>query len=105
MPTKADIIKLAEESLEFVSKTSARIVADYQSHLRGETTWIKDSMEEQMGEVAKLIDLLLAPLLLHLKEHINHMPMDTYVYLAESINKILETQEALIEIITTRRNK
>lgn len=103
MPTKAEITKLAEEALEFVSKTSARIVADYQEYIRGETVWIKDSMEEQVGEVAKIIDLLISPLLIHMKEHINHMPMDTYVYLSESINKILETQEALIEIMTRRK--
>lgn len=103
MPTKSDIMKLADQSYQFVHDTSARMIADYQSYLKGETTWIKDSMEEQMGEVAKLIDLLLAPLLIHMKEHITHMPMDTYVYLSESINKILETQEALIEIITRRK--
>lgn len=103
MPTKSDITKLAGESLEYISKTSARMVADYQEYLRGETVWIKDSMEEQMGEIAKVIDLLIAPLLIHLKERIDHMPMDTYVYLSESINTILETQEALIEIITRRR--
>lgn len=105
MPTKADITTLANESVEFVSRTSARLVADYQAHLRGETDWMRDSVKEQMGEIAKVIDLLTAPLLLHLKEHISHMPMDTYVYLSESINKILETQEALIEIITRRNTK
>lgn len=102
MPTKADITKLAESSLEFISNTSARLVADYLEYLKGETVWIKQSMKEQIGEVAKVIDLLISPLQIHLKEHINHMPMDTYVYLSESINKILEIQETLIEIITRR---
>lgn len=105
MPTKADILNLAEASLEFVTTSSARIIADYQAHLRGDTSWVMDSMKEQIGEIAKVIDLLAAPLLIHMKEHINHMPMDTYAYLSESINNILETQEALIEILTRRNTK
>lgn len=104
MPTKADITKLADASVEFISTTSARLIADYQAHIRGETEWVKDSVKEQIGEIAKVIDLLITPFMLYLKEHIDHMPMDTYAYLAESVNNILETQEALIEILT-RRNK
>lgn len=101
MPTKAEITKLSHNSAEFVSQVSARLVADYQSYLRGESVWL-DSIEDQMKEMAQLIDLLMEPLLTYAKEHILHMPTDTYVTLSGNINNILETQEALIEIITRR---
>lgn len=105
MPTKAEITKLAGDSLQFVHDASARIIADYHAHLRGESSWVEQSVREQIGELAKIIDLLMEPLITYTREHIAHMPMDTYAYLAESINQILETQEALIEIITRRITK
>lgn len=104
MPTKAEITKLAASSCETVNNLISNLVITHKEYLRGEMVWVH-SLHDQAKSVVEIIDLLVAPLLTYSREHIYHMPMDTYLLLSESVTRMLEAQEMAWDIGIKAINK
>ena len=103
MATKADIIRIADNNLEFLKDNSSRLVAEMRGLLMGVVT-PRPGFLTEVSELARLCDILLEPINVYAREHLEHMPTDTYMYLFHALKEILEIQETLIDIITKGSN-
>lgn len=103
MATKAEIIRIADTNLEFLKDNSSRLIKEMQGLLMG-TVAPRPGFLTEVGELARLCDLLLEPINVYAREHLEHMPTDTYMHLFHTLGEILEIQENLIDIIKKGSN-
>lgn len=104
MPTKAEIERLAETSHNYIAYAVSDVVRAHR--LSVDTGLVSaEDVQARINALGTAIDLLLEPLIIHMRERAYHMTSDTYGLLSEAISNILGLQELLLNLAVQPRNK
>lgn len=94
MPTKAEIEYLAEASHKYIEYSVSDVLRAHR--ILVETGMISaDDVQARINALGTVIDLLLEPLITHMRERVYHMTSDTYLLLSNTISNILGLQDLL----------
>lgn len=94
MTTKAEIEYLAEASHNYIADQVYRMVDLHRLYV--DTGLVaQDDVKARINALGTAIDLLLEPLIIHMKERVYHMTSDTYALLSDAVSNILGLQELL----------
>lgn len=94
MTTKAEIEYLATASHDYIADQVYRMVDLHKLYV--ETGLVaQEDVLARINALGTAIDLLLDPLIIHMKERIYHMASDTYALLNDVVSNILGLQELL----------
>lgn len=104
MPTKAEIERLAETSHNYIAHAVSDVIVAHRTCV--DTGLISaDDVQARINALGTVIDLLLEPLIIHMRERVYHMTSDTYGLLSEAISNILGLQELLLNLAVHTSNK
>lgn len=100
MPTKAEITHLAEATNNYVSDQVYDLIGVHRRWV--ETGMISaEDVKARINALGTAIDLLLEPLITHMRERVYHMTSDTYALLSDTVSNILGLQDLLHNLAVT----
>lgn len=94
MPTKAEIEYLAKASHNYIATVVSDIIEVHRISMETGTV-SADDVKTRINSLGTAIDLLLEPLIIHMRERVYHMTSDTYMLLSNTISNILGLQDLL----------
>lgn len=94
MPTKAEITYLAEATNNYVSNQVYDLISAHRLWVETKTISAED-VKTRINALGTAIDLLLEPLIIHMRERVQHMTSDTYKLLSDTVSNILGLQDLL----------